>query len=329
VVLERQPHAVRIVSTKGEVVRELSTQENILAGIGDPERLAVSLTGEIFLACDNGEVLKRYSDLGKFLGKMGGEDFSGVSHFTVTPEGGLYLMDASKGLIWHVDRNGWVVSRFGGLGPNPGQLQAPVALCSDDKGRACILDRKLCGALRFSPEGKFVGTFGKPGSGKDEISNPIDMYRAGELIYLLQYKSRHSVHVYNQSGRLIQRFPDKEAETSRPSQIAVDKSGNSFIFTKGYVVEFFNRDGAKLSGVRNAKDWISDLAVDIRGDVFGTCPSTGEILRIDPATAGAQWKFRSTPVAAACSGIEFDKYGRMYLFDESRKVVVRLSEDVR
>ncbi len=329
IVLERQPHTVRAISTKGEVVREMPTQKNILASIGDPERLAVSLTGEVFLVCQNGEVLKRYSAQGEFLGKMGGENFSQVSNFAVTPEGGLYLMEAAQGIVWHIDRNGWTVSRFGGIGPSPGQFQTPVALCSDNSGRACVLDRKLCKISRFEPDGKFLGTFGKPGSGKDEISNPIDLYRAGELIYCLQYRSRHSVHVFSQDGRMIQIFPDKESETSRPSQIAVDKSGNSFIFTKSYAVEFFNRDGAKLSGVRNSTDWISDLAVDIRGDVFGTCPTAGAILRINPRTAGAQWKLRSTPAAAKCSGIEFDKYGRMYLFDESKKVIVRLTEEVR
>jgi hypothetical protein len=329
IALERQPHALRVISTKGEIVRELGTKENILAGLGDPERLAVSLTGEVFLVCQNGEVLKRYSRLGEFLGQMGGEDLSRVSSFAVTPEGGLYLMDSSLGLVWHIDRNGWIVSRFGSIGPNPGQFQAPVALCSDDKGQACVLDRKLCTVLTFSPEGKYIGAFGKPGSGKDEISNPIDMYRVGGLIYVLQYASKYSVQVYGQGGRLVQIFPDKESETSRPSQIAVDKSGNSFIFTKGYTVEFFNRDGAKLSGVRSTTDWVSDLAVDVRGDVFGPCPAAGVILRIDPATAGAQWKLRSTPAAAGCSGIEFDGYGRMYLFDEKKKVVVRLSEDVK
>jgi hypothetical protein len=329
IVLERQPHAVRAISTSGELVRELSTKDNDLAGLGDPERLAVSLTGEIFLVCQNGEVLKRYSREGRFLGKMGGEDLSRISSFAVTPEGGLYLMDASLGVVWHVDRNGWITSRFGGIGLNPGQFQAPVAVCADSKGRACVLDKKLCKVSRFEPSGKLLGTFGKAGSGKDEVNNPIDLCRSGDLMYILQYTSRHSVHVYDESGSLVQIYPDKESETSRPSQIAVDKSGNSFIFTRGYVVEFFNRDGAKLSGVRDTKDWISDLAVDVRGDVFGTNPSAGEILRIDPTTAGAQWKLKSTPLAERCSGIEFDKYGRMYLFDESKKVVVRLSEEVR
>ncbi len=329
VILERSPHGVCVMSTAGRLVRRFKRPTNALGVLADPEQLAVSHTGEVFVVSENGDVLRRYSQGGDFLGKMGGENLANVSSFTVTPEGGLYLLDTRTAEIWHIDRNGWTKSRFGGRGPNPGQFQAPIALCSDTEGNAYVLDSKLNRVFKFSPSGNFLKPIGNPGSGKDNIDRPLDLYSTGNRIYLLQYRSRWSVHVYSPDGRLLQLFPDKEAETSRPAQIAVDKNGNSFIFTKGYQVEFFDREGAKRSGARKTRVWLDDLAVDIRGDIYGTVPDGREILRIDPTRRGAQWMLSSTRAARNCAGIGFDRYGRMYLFDKYTKVVVRLSEDMR
>jgi hypothetical protein len=328
-ILERQPHAVKVLSTGGRLVREFKKISNSIGVLKDPEQLSVSRTGEVYIVCENGEVLKRYSAQGDFLGKMGGEKLSEISEFTVTPEGGLYLLNATTADIWHVDRNGWITSKFGGRGPNEGQLQTPAALCSDNNANLYVLDKSLRRILKFSRSGKFLQNIGNPGTAKDEIEKPIDLYGTGKRIFLLQYRSRWAISGYNPDGKLLIHFPDKEDETSRPSKIAVDKLGNSFIFTGHYEVEFFERDGGKRPGVRKSRLWLTDLAVDVRGDVFGTAPREGEIFRIDPAQQAAHWVITSTPAAKNCAGINFDKYGRMYLFDSNTKVIVRLSEVVR
>jgi hypothetical protein len=318
-----------VLSTRGKLIHEFKNSSNPLGALKDPEQLSVSYTGEVFIVCENGEVLRRYTEQGEFLGKMGGEKLDKISAFTATPEGGLYLLDSDNAVIYHMDRNGWITSKFGGRGPNEGQLQAPVALCSDDKGNAYVLDKTLRTILKFSSNGSFLLSIGTPGTGKDEIEKPIDLYGTGNRIFLLQYRSRWAVSGYSPEGKLLIHYPDKEHETSRPSQIAVDKVGNSFIFTGHYEVEFFKRDGGKRLGVRKGKLWLADLAVDIRSDVFGTAPREGEIFRIDPTRQGAQWVLTSTPAAKNCAGISFDKYGRMYLFDKKTKAIVRLSEVVR
>lgn len=328
-VLERQPHKVRIISTTGKLIREFAKPENELGVIADPEQIAVSHTGEIFLVCENGEVIRRYSERGEFLGKMGGEKLANVSSFSVTPEGGLYLLDSAAGHVWFVDRDGWVKSRFGGIGSNAGQFQSASAVCSDVEGNAYVLDETARRILKFTPDGGFVKFIGEPGTGKNQIERPIDLCSTGDRIYLLQYRNRWCIHVYSPDGRLLQLFPDKESETSRPSQIAVDTAGNSFIFTGRYTVEFYDREGAKQSGVRKAGLWLTDIAVDARGDIVGTSPVSGEILRMDPKRPGAEWMLDSTAAAPNCQGISFDRYGRMYLFDKNSKAIVRLSEVVR
>ena len=326
VVLERQPHVIRVVSTEGKQIAEVKDSVNPLAALNDPDQLAVSRTGEIFVISSKGTVLQRFSTDGKFLGKMGGENLAGVKAFAATPEGDLYLLESLKSYVYRIDRNGWITARFGGIGPNKQQFKTPIALCSDNAGNAYVLDKTSKQVMKFTSEGKFVSAIGKPGSGKDEFEDPVDIYSTGEKIYVLQYRNRWCSLVYNPDGRMMQLYPDKESETSRPSQIAVDKKGNSFIFTRGYQIEFFNRDGAKVSGARNMKEWLTDLAVGPRGDIYGVSPASKKILRIDPTRAGVQWVLSSSPAARNCAGIAFDSYGRMYIYDQRTKAVVRLSE---
>jgi DNA-binding beta-propeller fold protein YncE len=327
-ILDRSTRSVKVFDRKGALKSEIGASANRLSSLEDCEKFAFSRTGEIFVVCYNGAVLKRFSATGEFLGCMGGEDLSSVTIFTAGPDGEMFFLSPSLYTVWRMDRQGWLTTKFGSYGTGKGQFLAPIALACDSRGCVYILDEDRYDVQKFSPEGTHVATFGKSGGGKEEIDYPMDIYAREDKVYLLQYRQNYSVQVYDTSGNIRAVFPDKESQTIKPYKVSADARENAFVFSSKWYLEAFDRQGTKLGKVSDTKFFADDIAVDVRGDLYCVSADYGKIMRVD--TSGSKkWTLKTPPICRYPAGISFDRYGRMYLFDSETRCVVRLKEIVR
>ncbi|MGR3218310.1 MAG: PEGA domain-containing protein [Candidatus Anammoxibacter sp.] len=80
----------------------------------------------------------------RFYGKFGTNPFSrNVSDITVDSSGSVFLLNGISGNITKVDRNGWELNKFGGIGKNKyGQFTEPVSIVSGKEGEYIyVLDK--------------------------------------------------------------------------------------------------------------------------------------------------------------------------------------------
>jgi hypothetical protein len=87
-----------------------------------------------------------------------GEDAS-PQRVAVSGTGDLYVLDQWAPDVYHLDRTGKFVDRFGGGGEGPAQFRSPADVEVDGRGRVFVSD--MGGGIRvYSPEGGLLGSFG-------------------------------------------------------------------------------------------------------------------------------------------------------------------------
>lgn len=87
-----------------------------------------------------------------------GED-ANPERVAVAGTGDLYVLDQWSADVYHLDRTGKFVDRFGGKGDGPAAFGSPADVAVDGRGRVFVSD--LGGGMRvYSPEGGLLGSFG-------------------------------------------------------------------------------------------------------------------------------------------------------------------------
>ncbi|MFH1423179.1 MAG: hypothetical protein ABIH42_10770, partial [Planctomycetota bacterium] len=92
--------------------------------------------------------------------------------------------------------------------------------------------------------------------------------------------------------------------------------------------ESFGRDGSKKGKLMDTKYWFDDIAMGPRGDLFCVSEGYQKVMRVDTASA-TKWTLKTPKICKSPSGVSFDKYGRMYLFDDDSKWIVKFKEVMR
>jgi DNA-binding beta-propeller fold protein YncE len=155
----------------------------------------------------------------RFGGPLGsGGFFDDPTGLAPCPDGSaLAVMDAGRQMVVRFaldgDRAKPVV--FGQPGRNPGQFQKPVSIAMDAAGRTYVLDAKQCRVQVFDAKGANLFTFGRAGSGADELGDPLALTvsPAGDAVYVydddryeikkfaLDFTKGQATHVNNTGGK--------------------------------------------------------------------------------------------------------------------------------
>jgi streptogramin lyase len=84
------------------------------------------------------------------------------TRITEDGQGNIYALGRFNNAVFKFGRDGKYINKFGSAGDKPGQLQAPVAIAIDGKGRVFVADIK--GIQMFDGDGRYLDAF-KPDSG--------------------------------------------------------------------------------------------------------------------------------------------------------------------
>jgi sugar lactone lactonase YvrE len=145
--------------------------------------------------------------------------------------------------------------------------------------------------VRFNKDGKYLGEFGKKGSGPGEFIQPHALALAPDGTLIVGDRSNNRVQVLTTDGKFIREFHS----FSRPSGVAVDKAGNLYVADSesGSV----SRDPKTREVTRT--DWIRGIRVGSLKD--------GKITAFIP---DPQKDLRSGTLAA--EGVAVDADGNVY-----------------
>jgi len=118
----------------------------------------------------------------------------------------LYVADTLRHLIVVLDKAGREITRWGGRGSEPGELNYPTHVACDAQGRVYVTDSLNFRVQVFEPSGVWVRSFGKLGDGAGDFSRPkgVGVDHDGH-VYVVEGLNDF-VQIFDSDGRLLLAF---------------------------------------------------------------------------------------------------------------------------
>ena len=285
----------------------------------DPTRMAAGPAASALIAGGEGQLLDRFATDGTFLGRLGGEPLSESCKIAAGPDGGFFALDTRAALVRGFDRDGWLVSEFGGRKTFP----RAVDLVVDQSGQVYVLDSSQYTVKVFDAQGRPAGAYGRRGRPPEGLDDPIDLATDGAgLLAVLCYQAQNSIFHYalgEQKRPAV--FPAEKGATPKPQALAVDAEGRTFLLGKSGQVDVWSRAGTRQGSwpisFRQATDIVASagrvFVLDSREKKLFVCdPGGKELARIAlPANAS-----QANDLAAS-------DYETVYVYDAATKSVLK------
>ncbi len=263
-----------------------------------PAGVAVDAGGNIFVADSLNNRVQKLDPDGRVTAVLASpRGFREPWGVAVGGDGSVYVADTWNHRIQKFDRDlnfvtmwGQPPRQVGAEGADPLELYGPRAIAIDAAGNLLVTDTGHARVVKYSPEGRPLGSFGSSGTAAGQFQEPVAVAIApnGDILVTDTWNGR------------IQRFDA------------------SF----GYKGEF-TVDGWASRGVEN-KPY---LAFSPDGGLYVTVPDTGQVLRFGPdgRALGAAGDVGATNQPGRAIGVAVDTAGNVWVTDASGGRVVRFA----
>ncbi len=168
------------------VVRRLSAEGGAYLGmlgsigrnaLSDPEGVAVSSAGEVYVADTGYNRVVRLSAAGAVLGSFGMRGprayrLAWPTALAVAGDGDVYVADSGHNRIAVFARDGRLVGAWGGYGAAPGRFEHPAGVAVDARGHVFVSDRANNRIEEFTARGRLLAVWGAAGAGPGRLGQP-------------------------------------------------------------------------------------------------------------------------------------------------------------
>jgi sugar lactone lactonase YvrE len=192
-------------------------------------------------ASESSDSMVVFDGKGKFV-KSWGKDFKGGAHgLLIRREGAqefLYLCDTKRGLVVKSTLNGEEVLTIGypvespAYNPNPDgsrKKYSPTNLAVTPDGNIYVADGYGSSYVNvYTPEGKYIKTFGAKGAGAGELDCPHGIVldtRGSQPVLMIADRTNHRIQTFDLEGRHL----DFIQGTSLPCTFAFNRNGDAVV----------------------------------------------------------------------------------------------------
>ena len=125
----------------------------------------------------------------------------------MTPKGIFYVTNIGSAEVIKLDRDGHIISSFGGLGDIIGKFVRPRGIAVDDEGRIFVVDGGVQNVQVFNAEHRLLGFFGDSGKARGTMNLPTGVAVTRDNLDIFQsyaapgFKLSHVIIVANQYGK--------------------------------------------------------------------------------------------------------------------------------
>jgi sugar lactone lactonase YvrE len=136
----------------------------------------------------------------------------------------------------------------GGKGTGKGQFDFPRGIAADRNGNILVADTNNARIQKFSLDGVFLSTFGKPGGGEGEFREPngIGVDRGGNM-YVTDALNQH-VLKFKPDGSFIAQWKGPEDGLLAPRDLSIDPDDSIYVVDEGHArIVKFEGDGKVLA----------------------------------------------------------------------------------
>jgi DNA-binding beta-propeller fold protein YncE len=230
-----------------------------------------------------------------------------------------------------------VAVTFGESGTGPGQLQSPRLDAVDAAGDVYVVDLGNSRINKYSPEGKFLLSWGKKGTnppnakpGEFDEPSGVAVDPSGDVLVADAWNGR--IQKFDPDGKFLQEYAGTAYGFYSPRNVASDRQGNLLVADTGNSkVQIFSPAGLRLKtlGERGTSEGkfseVFGVAVNSKGEIFAADPGNRRIHHYGPLPDARflgdlkvpGWK-RNAPFWPA---LAFDSADRLYAVDSGNRQI--------
>ena len=239
-----------------------------------PHGISIAPDGSIYCTDDGNHTVSRFTPEGKLLSVLGTKDQPSDTGYINLPD----LMES----LTTIKRGGPPFNRPTGVAFS---ASGEIYVC-DGYGNARV--------HKFTPEGKLLFSWGKPGDAPGEFCLPHAVWVDKQERVWVADRENSRVQIFDAQGK----FLDQWTDLSKPSDIFIGPEETVYISELSPRISIFTIDGKPLSRLgskeqdKEAEQFISlhntihDMAVDSRGDIY-----TGENITLNVGSTVSLRKF--------------------------------------
>jgi serine/threonine protein kinase/DNA-binding beta-propeller fold protein YncE/tetratricopeptide (TPR) repeat protein len=290
-----------------------------LASLRGATRIAANGSGSLLAVTNTGKLLSRFSTTAGFRGLAGGSPLSASCKIASGPRETLLAVDTSTSIVRVFDRNGWMLSEFGGRKV----IRKAADLVCDARGIAYVLDAGTQNVKAFDLAGRPQGTYGKKGKPPAGMKDVVDIATDGkQLLAVLCYQPQDSIFQFALGARgRPSVFPSERRATNAPKALAIDSRAQTYVLNKKGQVTLWSAQKKNL-GVwpitfRSGEDLAASagrvFVLDSRTKLVLACDEGGRELARIKLPKGCQ---RPADIAP-------NDYEVVYLYDSALRAVLK------
>ena len=166
--------------------------------------VSVNSQGHVYLAHRGRNPVICFDSSGRYL-RSWGDKFIGSAHgLRVDPDDNVWVTDIDKHVVLKFSPTGKLLLRIGRPG-NAGlandQFNKPADVAFDAKGQIYVADGYgNSRVMKFSPDGRFLSSWGSPGTGPGEFNLPHTIVVAADGRIIVGDRLNNRIQVFNADG---------------------------------------------------------------------------------------------------------------------------------
>jgi DNA-binding beta-propeller fold protein YncE/4-amino-4-deoxy-L-arabinose transferase-like glycosyltransferase len=257
----------------------------------EPHGIAVDGQGYVYVADTGNHRVQKFTADGCFVTAWG-QQGEGEGHFlepfslAVDSQGHILVLDAQTGWIQTFDETGRFLRWWGG---SEARFFCPRGMTTDRQDNVYIADTGGKRVIKFSPDGRAVQEFGRPGTAGAALGGPVGIAvdEAGQ-VYVVDNDHR-LILVYGPGGDLLRQWDIPHGGAREGPHLAWGPDGLLYLADpEGNQVLVFRPDGTlvqqwgELGGGPGQLRTPVDIAVDDQGRVYIADTNNHRVQRFTP-----------------------------------------------
>lgn len=262
---KKRPNAAEVTTTKPTPISPEIPPSLVIR----PRGLGLDKDGNRYIADTENARIQKFDATGQFIMRFvtGKEEMLQPHGVAVDASGYIYVSESFRHRLLKFNPDGTYLKEY--TGPEVG-FYGPRDIAVGPNGKLYIVDQGRTRVVVFDPSNEQFTSFGMPGNGTGQLTEPTGIDVAGDRVYVAD-TGNDRVQVFELDGRFVSQWavPQWQRNIQTFPDIAVDATGKRAYVSNGSAGEvlIFNLNGKQLDSIRPAPvaDRVGPAALAIAG----------------------------------------------------------------